>query len=210
MLGKLFVRLDRVRRDPNHFRAGRLIVFPTIAHRTHLPRTHRRLIARIKKQDHYLAAMVRQTPLRAISILQGEVRRRIVDGETVAHYFISSARMLRASSTSSSVLKKCGDTRNPAPGRQSTNTFLSAKRSTMLLASSTPIITEPPRCCFSSGVLMVQPRSDAKSMSNCVRRSDSAAMFGILTASIISRPGIAEYNAGILGVPCAKRRTERA
>ena len=123
MLRKILVRLNRVRRNPNHLRASREIVVPTIAHRTHLPRTDRRLIARIKEQHYDFPALIRQTPVGAVSILQREVGRRLVDSKIVAHHLISSARMFRASSISSSVLKKCGDMRRPAPGRQSTNTL---------------------------------------------------------------------------------------
>src|SRR6185369_15214333 len=142
---KVFVRLDRITRDADHFRAGREIVVPTIAQRTHLSRTHRRFVARIKKQDYDFAAMIRQAPLVAVSILQRKVGRRRVDSSVVTHDSISSASMLRASSTSSSVLKKCGDMRKPALGRESTKTLLSARRSTIAGASLTPIITDPPR-----------------------------------------------------------------
>ena len=53
-------------------------------------------------------------------------------------------------------------------------------------------ITDPPRWSWWSGVLMVQPRADAKSNINCVRRCDSAAIAPTPTASRISRPGMAE------------------
>src|SRR5215217_4364223 len=164
MRRKLFVRLDRIRRDAHHFRASREIVVPTIAQRTHLSRAHRRFVARIKKQHDNLAAMIGQAPLVAVSIFQRKVWRRRVDSSVVTHDSISSASMLSASSTSSSVLKKCGDIRSPALGRESTKTLLSARRSTIAGASLTPIITDPPRWLFSRGVLMVQPRSDAKSI----------------------------------------------
>src|SRR6185369_5657981 len=140
MLRKVFVRLDRVTRDADDFCSGREIVVPTIAQRTHLSRAHRRFIARIKQQHNDFAAMIRQTPLAAVSIVQRKVGRGRVDGSVVTHDSISSARMLSASSTSSSVLKKCGDMRNPALGRESTKTLLSARRSTITGASLTPII----------------------------------------------------------------------
>src|SRR5215204_1147326 len=161
---KVFVRLDRIRRDADHFSAGREIVVPTIAQRTHLARAHRRFVARIKKQHDDFAAMIGQAPGVAVSILQRKAGRRRVNSSFVTHHSISSARMLSASSTSSSVLKKCGDMRRPALGRESTNTLLSASRSTITGPSLTPIITDPPRLLFSRGVLMVQPRSDAKSI----------------------------------------------
>src|SRR5678815_2438232 len=163
---KVFVRLDRIRRDANHFRAGREIVVPTIAQRTHLSRANRRFVAGIKKQHDDFAAMIGQAPLVAVVIFQRKVGRSRVDSSVVTHDSISSASMLSASSTSSSVLKKCGDMRKPALGRESTNTLRSARRSTIAVASLTPIITDPPRWLFSRGVLMVQPRSEAKSIIN--------------------------------------------
>src|ERR1700754_514338 len=144
MLGKLAMRVDRVGRNTNHFRASRLIVFPTIAHRAHLPRANRRFVTRIKKQDDDLAAMIRKLPVVSAAVLQHEIRCGFVEVEFVAHA-IRPARISSASSTSSSVLKKCGEMRKPAPGRQSTNTRRSASCSATDLASSTPIITEPPR-----------------------------------------------------------------
>src|SRR5678815_2508351 len=156
MRRKLLVRFDRVRRDADYFRASREIVVPAIAQRTHLSRANWCLVAGIEKQHHDLAAMIGQVPLLAISIFQREVGRGRVDSSVVTHHSFSSARMLSASSTSSSVLKKCGDMRKPALGRQSTNTRLSAKRSAITGASLTPIITDPPRWHCSRGVLMVQ------------------------------------------------------
>src|SRR5215510_833717 len=131
MRRKVFMRLDRVRRDADHFCARLEIVVPTIAQRTHLSRAYRRFVARIKKQHDDFAAMIGQAPLAAVSIFQRKVRRGRVDSSVVTHYSISSASMLSASSTSSSVLKKCGDMRRPALGRESTKTLLSAKRSTI-------------------------------------------------------------------------------
>src|ERR1044072_661355 len=122
---KVFVRLDRITRDADHFSASSEIVVPTIPQRTHLSRTHRRFVARIKEQHNDFAAMIRQTPLVAVSIFQRKIRRGRVDSSVVTHDSISSASMLSASSTSSSVLKKCGDMRKPALGRESTKTLLS-------------------------------------------------------------------------------------
>src|SRR6185369_8441834 len=164
MRREVFVRLDRIRRDAHHLSPSRKIVVPTIAQRTHLSRTNRRFVARIKKQHNDFAAVIGQAPLLAVSIFQRKFGRRRVDSSVVTHDSISSASMLSASSTSSSVLKKCGDMRRPALGRESTKTLLSARRSTIAGASLTPIITDPPRWLFSRGVLMVQPRSDAKSI----------------------------------------------
>ena len=50
---------------------------------------------------------------------------------------INCARISIASSTSSSVLKKCGDMRSPTPGRESTKTLRSASRLTIAGPSST-------------------------------------------------------------------------
>ncbi len=85
MLRKLLVRLNRVRRDANHFRASRNVVVPTIAHRTHLPRADRSFVAGIKKQHDNFAAMVRQAPIVAVSIFEREIRRGRVES-----WFVSS------------------------------------------------------------------------------------------------------------------------
>src|SRR5438876_10176256 len=74
MLRKTLVRFDRVRRDADDFRAGRGIIIPTVAHRTHLPRANRRFVSGIEEQDDDLAAMIRQTPLRSFAVAQNKVR----------------------------------------------------------------------------------------------------------------------------------------
>ena len=105
---------------------------------------------------------------------------------------INFANIDNASSTSSSVLKKCGETRRPAFGRLSTNTCFSAKRSTIRGASVTPIMTEPHRFSLGKGVFNFQPCSCANSMMRLVLRLDPPTISDKPTVSMISNPGIAE------------------
>src|SRR5690348_11835757 len=102
MLRKLAMRFNGVRRNADDFRAGRDVVFPTIAQRTHLLRANRRLVTRIEKQYDDFPPMVRETPLLAVSVRQRKIGRWFVD----VHFSIKEARVFIASSTSSSVLKK--------------------------------------------------------------------------------------------------------
>src|SRR6267142_3538728 len=107
-------------------------------------------------------------------------------------YRISFAKIPMASPTSSSELKKWGEMRKPALGRQSTNTFFSASRSTIAGPFLTLLITVPPRSFDLLGVFNVQPCSRANAIIHSVRRRDSRAIAATPTASIISSPGRAE------------------
>ena len=75
MRGKTPMRFNRIRGNAHDFRPGCRVIFPSIADRAHLPRTDRSLVAGIKEEHDYLAAMIRQAPRYAVAVRQREVGR---------------------------------------------------------------------------------------------------------------------------------------
>lgn len=99
MFGKALMRSDCVRRKAHHFRAGRGVIFPTVAHGTHLTGADGRLVAGIKQQHDDLASVIRETPLGAVTVAQREVRRGgsfLCRAGVCQSYFMTEARLAAA------------------------------------------------------------------------------------------------------------------
>lgn len=77
--GEFTVRLGRVGRDADHLRARRRVVLPAVAHRAHLAGADRRLVAGVEEQDDDAPALLREPPVAALAVLQGEVGRGLAD-----------------------------------------------------------------------------------------------------------------------------------
>ena len=99
MLGKTLMRINCIGRQADNFRAGRRIIFPTVAHRTHLARANRRLVAGIKQQDDDLAPLIRETPFGAFAVPQSKVWRWfsfLGRAGVCQSYFMTAARFAAA------------------------------------------------------------------------------------------------------------------
>ena len=99
MFGKTLMRINCIGRKSDDFRAGRRIIFPTVAHGTHLAGANRCLVAGIKQQDDDLAPLIRETPLGAFTVAQSKVRRccSCLWGAGVCQsYFMTDARFAAA------------------------------------------------------------------------------------------------------------------
>lgn len=75
VLDELSMRLDRVGRDTHDLGAGRSVILPAIAQRTHLTGAHGSLVAGVEQQDNDMAPPARQSPFSRIGRLKGKVRR---------------------------------------------------------------------------------------------------------------------------------------
>src|SRR5262245_34426019 len=77
LLGEALMRLDRVGRDANDLRTGRLILRPVLAHRTELSSAPRRVVAGIEKKNDGLAALIAERPGISVAVFEGKGRSLI-------------------------------------------------------------------------------------------------------------------------------------